>query len=46
MSQGDTKVPSCNAIGHAYSYDELIDRLASMNMDIENEMAKTMKLEI
>jgi len=44
MSQGDTKVSSCNVIGHD-SYDELVGRLASMNIALENEMAKTSKLE-
>ena len=44
MSQGDTKVSSCNVIGHD-SYDELVSRLASMNIALENEMAKTSKLE-
>jgi hypothetical protein len=44
MSQGDTKVSSCNLIGHD-SYDELVSRLASMNIALENEMAKTSKLE-
>ena len=44
MSQGDTKVSSCNVIGHD-SYDALVGRLASMNIALENEMAKTSKLE-
>jgi hypothetical protein len=35
MSLGDT-----NVVGHSYSYDELVDRLASMNIALENEMAK------
>ena len=44
MSQGDTKVSSCNVIDHD-SYDELFSRLASMNIALENEMAKSKKLE-
>jgi hypothetical protein len=43
MSQGDTKVSSCNVIYHD-SYDELVSRLAGMNIALENEMAKAMKL--
>ena len=42
--KGDTKVSSCNVIGHD-SYDELVSRLASVNIALENEMAKTSKLE-
>jgi hypothetical protein len=44
MSQGNKRVSSCNVIGHD-SYDELVSRLASMNIALENEMAKTRKLE-
>jgi hypothetical protein len=44
MSQGDIKVSSCNVIDHS-SYDELVSRLAGMNIALENEMAKAMKLE-
>ena len=32
-------------IDHVDSYDELVDRLASMTMSLENKKAKTMKLE-
>jgi hypothetical protein len=32
-------------IDHVDSYDELVSRLASMNMSLENEKTKTMKLE-
>jgi len=45
MSQGDTKVQSANVIDHVDSYDELVDRLVSMAMSLENEKAKTIKLE-
>jgi hypothetical protein len=45
MSQGNKRVSSCNVIGHD-SYDELLSRLASMNIALENEMAKTSKLEM
>jgi hypothetical protein len=44
MSQGNKRVSSCNVIDHD-SYDELVSRLASMNIALENEMAKTSKLE-
>ena len=44
MSQGDTKVSTCNVIDHD-SYDELVSSLASMTMSLENEKAKTTKLE-
>jgi hypothetical protein len=44
MSQGDTKSSSCNLIGHD-SYDELVSRFASIIIALENEMAKTSKLE-
>ena len=43
MSQGDTKVSNANVVDHD-SYDELVSRLASMTMSLENEKAKTMKL--
>ena len=46
MSQGDTKVSNDNVIDHVDSYDELVSRLASMSMSLENEKAKTLKLEI
>ena len=45
MSQGDTKVPNANVVDHVDSYDELVSRLASMTMSLENEKAKTIKLE-
>jgi hypothetical protein len=45
MSQGDTKVQNANVVDHVDSYDELVNRLASMTMSLENEKAKTMKLE-
>ena len=45
MSQGDTKVSNGNVVDHVESYDELVSRLASMTMSLENEKAKTMKLE-
>jgi hypothetical protein len=32
-------------VDHADSYDELVSRYASMTMSLENEKAKTMKLE-
>ena len=32
-------------VDHVDSYDELISRLASMTMSLENEKAKTLKLE-
>jgi hypothetical protein len=44
MSQGNKRVSSCIVIGHD-SYDELVSRLASMNVALENEMAKTCKFE-
>jgi hypothetical protein len=44
MLQGNKRVSSCNAIDHE-SYDELVSRLARMTMSLENEKAKTMKLE-
>ena len=45
MSQGDTKVSKDNVVDHVDSYDELVSRLASMTMSLENEKAKTLKLE-
>jgi hypothetical protein len=45
MSLGDTKVSNDNVIDHVDSYDEFVSRLASMNKSLENEKAKTMKLE-
>ena len=40
MSQGDTKVSNDNMVDHVDSYDELVSRLASMTMSLENEKAK------
>lgn len=45
MSQGDRKVYNANVVDHSYSYDKLVDRLASMNMHFKNKKAKTIKLE-
>ena len=45
MSQGDTKVENDNVVDHVDSYDELVSRLASMIMTLENEKIKTMELE-
>jgi hypothetical protein len=45
MSQCDTKVSNANVVDHVDSYDELVSRLASMTMSLENEKAKTLKLE-
>ena len=45
MSQGDTKVQNANVDDYVDSYDELVSRLASMTMSLENEKAKTIKLE-
>ena len=45
MSQGDTKVSNANVVNHVDSYDELVSRLASITMSLENEKAKTLKLE-
>ena len=45
MSQGDTKVYNANVVDHVVSYDELVSRLASMTMSLENKIAKTLKLE-
>ena len=44
MSQGDTKVSNDDVVDHVDSYDELVSRLASMTMSLENEKAKTEKL--
>lgn len=43
--QGDAKVSNCNVIDHNDSYDELVVRVASMSMGLENEITKTRKLE-
>jgi hypothetical protein len=45
MSQGDTKVENDNVVDHIDSYDELVSRLASMTMSLENEKAKNVELE-
>ncbi|OQU89501.1 hypothetical protein SORBI_3002G203401 [Sorghum bicolor] len=45
MSQGDTKVYNANVVDHVVPYDELVSRLASMTMSLENEKAKTLKFE-
>ena len=45
MSQGDTKVQNANVVHHVDSYDGLVSKLASMTMSLENEKAKTLKLE-
>ncbi|OQU81042.1 hypothetical protein SORBI_3006G001650 [Sorghum bicolor] len=45
MSHGDTKVYNANVVDHVVSYDELVSRLASMTMSLENEKAKTLKFE-
>jgi hypothetical protein len=45
MSQSDTKVSNDNVIDHVDSYDELVSRLDSMTMTLENEKAKTFNLE-
>ena len=45
MSQDDTKVSNANVVDHVDSYDELVSRLASMTMSLENKKAKTLKLE-
>ena len=37
MSQGDTKVSNDSVVDHVDSYDELVSRLASMTMSLENE---------
>ena len=45
MSQGDTKVQDDNVADHIDSYDEFVSRLVSMTISLENEKAKTLKLE-
>ncbi|OQU76366.1 hypothetical protein SORBI_3010G137333 [Sorghum bicolor] len=45
MSQGDSKVYDANVVNHVVSYDELVSRLASMTMSLENEKTKSLKLE-
>ena len=45
MSQGDTKVSNANVVDHVDSYDEVVSRFASITMSLENEKAKTLKLE-
>jgi hypothetical protein len=45
MSQGDIKVSNTNVVDHVDSYDEIVSRLASMTMSLENEKVKTIKLE-
>jgi flagellar capping protein FliD len=45
MSQDDTKVQNANVVDHVDSYDELVSRLTSMTISLENKKAKTMKLE-
>jgi post-segregation antitoxin (ccd killing protein) len=45
MSQGNTKVSNANVVDHVDSYDELVSRLASMTMSLENKKAETMKWE-
>ena len=45
MSQGDSKVSNDSVVDHVDSYDELVSRLVSMTMSLENEIAKTLKLE-
>ena len=37
MSQGDTKVQNANMVDHIDSYDELVSRLASITMSLENK---------
>ena len=37
ISQGDTNVSNNNVVDHVDSYDELVSRLASMTMSLENE---------
>ena len=44
MSQGDTKVSNCNVID-PNSYDELLNRYASMTKLFEEVLAKTIKFE-
>jgi hypothetical protein len=45
MSQGNTKVYNPKVTNHSYSYDELLDKLASMNIALEDEKDKTRNLE-
>jgi primosomal protein N'' len=45
MSQDDTKVQKAIVVDHIDSYDELVSRLTSMTMSLENEKTKTLKLE-
>jgi hypothetical protein len=44
MSQCDTNVQNANVVDHVDSYDELVSRLASMTITLENEKAKILKL--
>jgi len=39
------QVQNDNVVDHVDSYGELVSRFASMTMSLENEKAKTMKLE-
>jgi hypothetical protein len=41
----DTKVSNANVVDRVDSYDELVSRLVSMTMSLENKKAKIMKLE-
>jgi hypothetical protein len=41
MSQCDTKVSNANVVDHVDSYDEIVSRIASMTMSLENRKAKT-----
>jgi hypothetical protein len=45
VSQDDAKVSNANVVDHVDSYDELVSRLASVTISLENQKAKTMKLE-
>ena len=45
ISQGNTKVSNNNVVDHVDSYYELVSRPASMTVSLQNEKAKTMKLE-
>ena len=40
MPQGDTKVQNANVVDHVDSYDELVSKLASMTISLENEKAE------
>ena len=40
-----TQVQNDNVVDHIDSYDELVSRLASMTMSLENDKDKTLKLE-